>query len=242
MNQVKWGILQGFNPKSNSIKKWTNPNCESCKGALTPWVDWCSFSGCIGYCSNCSFFYFVKSRLIPASGIHSRAEVSELVGHDVVKVFQNLVDVRFAKEIWELHKKVSITFQDSNKVFDWINNLEEKIEYAVLLKHMLWTLIWNAKEKSFNHLRAYLNFVYEHPHYVKLGVHSVWVGHEADISREIEATFGCHVVEVLYELYERENLTPSEFNSRLGFYIPQNNEYLEPFGKVFTDYAVKSRR
>ena len=82
--QKSWGIYRGFNPYTDPIHKWKEPLCQSCHNVLKPWIDWNSY-GCIAYCETCNDFYVVKSNWVPVSGIHPRAEISELTGHDVKK-------------------------------------------------------------------------------------------------------------------------------------------------------------
>ncbi len=211
-----WGIYRG--PNTDSIRKWQSPKCSKCNCSLTPWIAWWNY-GCVGYCVDCNFFFIVKSHLRDADGVPLKAEVCQLERHEVVALDCRIFHAELNKKLWQLHENVHTSESCARDAYHLFCQVQDLNDQSVLLCHVIWSLILNSAQMSMEHVKEYLSFVLNHPHGMKVDGYYVWVGHEYDIAKAIDKSFGLDINSVIDQLYSGSSLSFSEFKERLRFYM-----------------------
>lgn len=216
--QKKWGIYNGFNPKTNPLNKWHEPLCDKCESVLIPWIDWWNY-GCIGYCESTNTLYIVKSDWRPSPEAHSRAEVDELIKHNsfAINTSHLTVDLNY---IWNLHENLPIDKEDIQNLHEIKNTLDET-EEGLIITHLIWSLIFNSDYLTDELISEYLEFVFHNPHYFKTSKNiELWIGHELDIVQRIEKSHKKELINSLYKLWikYKDEYSINDFKTRVGFY------------------------
>lgn len=240
MQQRRWGIYTGFLGKNNPAECWREPDCERCTRVLRPWIDWV-WHGSIGYCSRCEDFKIVESNWEPVPGVNPRAEMERLVSHKVqsLELFGDGFDE--SPWLWELHDLVPIDQQMAISVDQSRRQHRGSSESLVILEHMFWSLIWNSECLFPELLRQYLEFAFEHPHYVTYRGCEIWIGHEANLVEALEKNYSDEIVHCLYDIYCNTDINSEEFRRRLGLYVPRSDNSISQYGADFLKYAQLSR-
>lgn len=238
--QSNWGIYKGFLPCSSPLQNWHEPVCDQCSQTLQPWIDW-QKHGCIGYCTSCNDFKAVKSRWEPILDIHPRAELERLVSHSVESLELSSAGFDDSIWIWNLHELVPLDQETACSVDQARRRHRGDAESLVVLEHMFWSLIWNSDGEFPELVQEYLEFAFEHPHFVRFRSCDVWVGNELNLVEALEEKFPNEIVENLFNIYQKKDVSSEEFNRRLGFYIPRTDELTKPFGRRFLKFARQAR-
>ena len=156
--QKSWGIFKGFTP-SAAEGRWHVPECPRCgttrQSNLLPWIDWWSI-GTIGHCKRCARFFYVSSTWEQIPGTNSREERERLVSHDVVEIEFDSLSLSETAKIWSWHE----TLPSAVGAIAELNSLRNRVsadgDEVVLLRYMLWTIVWNLNVPSAHLLGGFL--------------------------------------------------------------------------------------
>jgi len=239
-----WGIYRGFNPHTNPLNKWVEPVCENCNSNLQPWIDWVSH-GSVGYCKKCNEFSVVKSEWIPSPHVHSKAEIGELVKHEVKKVEFDQTIIK-NKYLWDCHENIPLSYTITEELDNYRRNLRTKTDNKnKLSEHLIWSLIFNSNSFNKSLIPEYIEFVLYNPHYFKIyDTYTLWIGHEIDIVNKLEKTFKKELTESIFNIWslKKDEFTIHEYKMRIGFYVPKDVSQQKKYGIDFLNFATKIKR
>jgi hypothetical protein len=244
-NQTRWGLFKGFNPHPKEAL-WEPPHCNRCDGdgylkeSLLPWVDWWSI-GAIGYCARCTHFYHVSSAWEQIPGTHLKEERDRLVGHEVTEIELEKMSFNHTEKLWLWHQQLP----KKQAILDEVNEIRKmhqgKSEEAVLLSHMLWSLIWNLDVSSEHLLDDFFEFSLAHPQYIEYKGKTVWLGHQLNLAESLERRYPDHVLRSMFAQWEKHRPSMEQFRDGLGFFIPTSNSGLRQYSAEFFEAAESCR-
>jgi hypothetical protein len=242
--QKKWGIFKGFIPPPAEAR-WHAPGCPHCgttrESHLLPWIDWWSI-GTIAHCQRCTRFFHVSSTWEQIPGTHSREERERLVSHEVVEVEFDNIGVSETAQVWSWHETLPSDIGIVEELNSLLNRTPADGDEAVLLRYMLWTIVWNLNVPSVHLLEDFFEFDLDHPQYLQYKNRTVWLGHEVDLAESLERRYPDQAVRALHEVWKKRQPSDALFKAGLGFFVPKSPSTFERFGTAFASAASEARK
>lgn len=240
--QKTWGIYNGFNPRNHPLNKWKEPCCSTCNQNLISWIDWWNVA--IGFCRDCVNIYVVKSKWRPSPVVHLKAEISELVAHELYKIDAGEFNPE-VKLLLELHDCIPL---DRNQI-EILCRMKSQLQSnksieSKLYQHLIWSLLFNSEQLNKYLIKEYIEFVYENPHYFEYNGYEVWIGHEIDIVKRLEKYYKSELTKTIYNIWTKDGGKYPDyfFKSRLGFYVSLDDSEIKKYGTKFYEFAKRIRQ